>query len=99
MADFYYVNPGSYYARAIVDLNGNGKWDAGDYEKGLQPEPVYYYPGQLQLRAGWDINQDWNLTATPLIQQKPDAIKKQKADPKKTIKNRNAERLRQLGRQ
>lgn len=99
MADFYYVNPGSYYARAIVDLNGNGKWDAGDYEKGLQPEPVYYYPGQLQLRAGWDINQDWNLIATPLIQQKPDAIKKQKADPKKTIKNRNAERLRQLGRQ
>lgn len=99
MADFYYVNPGGYYARAIVDLNGNGRWDAGDYEKGLQPEPVYYYPGQLQLRAGWDINQDWNLTGTPLIHQKPDAIKKQKADPKKTIKNRNAERLRQLGRQ
>lgn len=98
MADFYYVAPGGYYARVIIDRNGNNRWDTGDYATGQQPEAVYYYPGVLQLRAGWDINQDWVINATPLIRQKPETIKKQKADPKKTVKNRNAERLRQLGR-
>ena len=42
-ADFYYLNPGKYSARLINDRNGNGEWDTGNFEKGVQPEEVYYY--------------------------------------------------------
>ena len=97
MADFYYVAPGGYYARVIIDRNGNNRWDTGDYATGQQPEAVYYYPGVLQLRAVGHQPRLGNQRHA-LIRQKPETIKKQKADPKKTVKNRNAERLRQLGR-
>ena len=92
-ADFYFINPQTYYLRLFYDRNGNGIWDTGDYDQQLQPEPVYYYPTELQLRAQWDINQIWNPTAKPLWQQKPEKITKQKADKQKQIQRRNAEKL------
>ena len=93
-ADFYFLNPGVFYLRLFRDLNGNGIWDTGDYDQHLQPEPVYYYPGELTLKAQWEITQDWNPTAIPLAKQKPQKITKQKPDKEKTIKNRNATRQR-----
>ncbi|MBR6202258.1 MAG: hypothetical protein IKQ62_04565, partial [Bacteroidaceae bacterium] len=84
--------PGTYYLRLFRDLNGNGVWDTGDYDHHLQPEPVYYYPEALTLKALWEINQTWNPTALPLAKQKPQKITKQKPDKGKTIKSRNAER-------
>lgn len=91
-ADFYYVNPGTYYLRMFVDRNDNGVWDTGSYDDQLQPEEVYYYPGSLELRAMWDMSQDWHPTSTPLFLQKPLKITKQKPDKEKQPKNRNAER-------
>lgn len=91
-ADFYFINPGTYYLRLIHDLNGNGIWDTGDYDQHLQPEPVYYYPDALTLKAQWEITQDWNPLARPRAQQKPAKITKQKPDKAKTVRNRNAER-------
>ena len=38
-----------------------------------------------------------DLTATPRFKQKPQAITKQKADGEKKLKNRNADRARNLG--
>lgn len=93
-ADFYFLNPGVFYLRLFRDLNGNGVWDTGDYDQHLQPEPVYYYPGELTLKAQWEITQDWNPIATPLAKQKPQKITKQKPDKEKTIKSRNALRQR-----
>ena len=93
-ADFYFITPGTYYLRLFRDLNGNGIWDTGDYDQHLQPEPLYYYPSELALKAQWEITQDWNPTALPLAKQKPQKITKQKPDKEKTIKNRNAERQR-----
>ena len=93
-ADFYFINPGTYYMRLFEDLNGNGEWDTGDYDAQLQPEPVYYYPEALILKAQWEITQNWNPTARPRAKQKPEKITKQKADKAKTIKNKNEERLR-----
>jgi hypothetical protein len=81
--------------RIIIDRNRNGVWDTGDYDKGLQPEEVYYYPGELVVRARWDIEQDWYITNTALTLQKPAKITKQKPDQKKRIQNRNAERERE----
>ena len=99
MAVFTYVNPEKYYIRAFVDYNGNGIWDTGDYDADLQAEPVYYYPREIECKAKWDVTQQWNLTALPRYQQKPSAIIKQKPDADKKLKNRNAERARQLGKE
>ena len=30
--------------RVIVDANDNHRWDTGDYDKGVEPEEVYYDP-------------------------------------------------------
>ena len=50
---------------------------------------------KLTIRANWDIEQTWRLGDTPRFRQKPQELVKQKADAKKTPKNRNAERERQ----
>lgn len=91
-ADFYFLTPGNYYLRLFCDTNGNGTWDPGDYDQHLQPEPVYYLPSSLTLKAQWEITQEWNPTALALPRQKPEKITKQKPEKAKTIKNRNAER-------
>ena len=87
-ADFYYLNPGKYGARLIEDTNDNGVWDTGLYEDKRQPERVYYYPQVLELKANFDLLQDWNVLQLPLDRQKPMELKKQKPDEDKK-KNRN----------
>lgn len=97
VAEFYYLKPEKYYMRLIVDRNGNGKWDTGDYDKDQQAEEVYYYPTFIECKAKWDITESWNPTEKPLSQQKPGAITKQKPDKEKKVKNQNAERAKKLG--
>lgn len=96
---FLYVTPGKYYLRAFVDSNGNGVWDTGDYDAGLQPEAVYYYSEETECKAKWDVTRNWNLTARPRFQQKPQAITKQKPDQEKKIQNRNLQRAKDLGKE
>lgn len=96
-AEFYYIKPGEYYMRAIIDSNGNGKWDTGDFFLDRQPEEVYYYGEKVECKAKWDLTKAWNLTAKPLEQQKPSGITKQKAEAARQIKSRNSERAAQKG--
>lgn len=91
-AEFFFLNPGKYYARIIDDTNGNDKWDTGIYADHLQPEQVYYYPQMLEVRALWDMRQDWDITALPIEKQKPLEITKQKPEEKKERRSKNAER-------
>ena len=89
---FYFVKPGVYYMRLISDTNGNGKWDTGDYAKGVEPEKVFYYHHSLELRALFEYTQDdWDINA-PLNEQKPLEITKQKPDKERRKQNRNATR-------
>lgn len=89
---FYFVKPGTYYMRIILDENGNGKWDTGDYAKGIQPEKVYYYHHSLDLRALFEYSQDdWDINL-PLNEQKPLEITKQQPDKERKKMNRNATR-------
>jgi hypothetical protein len=97
VATFRYVKPGKYYLRALVDLNGNGIWDTGDYDQDLQAEAVYYYPREIECKEKWDVSQNWNVLSTPVYKQKPLAITKQKPDAVKKLKNRNLQRARELG--
>jgi len=96
-ADFYFISPGTYFLRLFRDLNGNGVWDTGDYDLQLQPEPVYYYPDALTLKARWEITQDWNPVSLALPKQKPLKITKQKPDRAKSVRNKNADRLKRKG--
>jgi len=97
-AAFFYLDSGKYYARAFVDRNGNNLWDTGNYDEDLQPEDIYYYSGEIECKAKWDITKEWNLTAKPRNMQKPGALIKQKdTKEKKKKQNRNAERARKLG--
>ena len=97
VAQFFYVEPRTYYLRMYEDINGNGQWDTGNYAEHRQAEPVYYYPTKIECRANWDITESWNPTAVAANMQKPKAIIKQKAERKKTIRNRNAARAREKG--
>lgn len=89
-ADFYFLNPGKYCARLVNDRNGNGIWDTGNFEKGEQPEEVYYYNMILEPKANWDLDkQSWDIHAIPLDKQKLDELKKQKPDEDKRKKDRD----------
>lgn len=96
-AEFFYVKPGTYYARMFVDSNRNGLWDTGDYAAGRQPETTYYYPEKLECKEKWDMTLTWNPTSRKLYNQKPMEITKQKPEKEKTIKRRNFERAQKLG--
>ena len=82
-ADFYYLNPGTYYARLFIDSNKNGVWDTGLYGERRQGELVCYYPMPVELKAYFEVTQDWNLFQVPADRQKPDEIKKQKPEERK----------------
>lgn len=73
-----YLAPGTYYLRLFIDTRTNGRWDSGDYARGIQPEETFYYPSKIELKKNWDIDQSWDLYALAADMQKPLAIKKNK---------------------
>ena len=96
-AEFFYVKPGTYYARMFIDPNRNGEWDTGLYADDKQAETTYYYPEKLECKEKWDITLTWNPTSRKPFMQKPLEITKQKPEKEKTIRRRNLERARELG--
>ena len=60
---FPLLDAGDYRLKVIYDLNNDGKWTTGDFSKGIQPEPVSYYPREINLKTGWilDMDQDWDV--------------------------------------
>ena len=81
-ARFEYLAPTSYYMRLYIDLNGDGHWTTGDWLKHRQPEPVYYFPSKMTLRANWDFEETFDINAKPLLEQKPSELRSA-ADSKK----------------
>ena len=98
-ADFYYLAPNTkYYIRMFNDRNGNKVWDTGVFEKGIQPEEVYYFPKVWEMKANFEFEETWNVHAVPADKQKLDEIKKQKPEEAKKVQNKNLERAKKLGR-
>lgn len=91
-AEFYFLKPDTYYMRCFADKNGNGIWDAGNYDNNIQPELVFYFPKPIGVRAAWDMEQEWDIYGIPVMSQKPQTLIKQKADRTKTPRDRNKER-------
>lgn len=57
-AIFENLPPDTYKVRVIIDLNKNGKWDAGNFLTKTEPEPIVYYrnrKGQTDIptKANW----------------------------------------------
>lgn len=88
---FPYLHPGQYYVRVYEDYNGNGVWDPGDFDKGLQPEVVYYYPKKISLKKNWSKDETWDVFAVEVDKQKPEAILKNRPDMKKGSRNSRPE--------
>ncbi len=57
---FENIQAGSYILRLLIDLNKNGKWDAGNYLTQKQPEPVIFWRNAKRgkdqiLKANWHV--------------------------------------------
>jgi hypothetical protein len=61
ISEFSFLEPGKYKLKVIFDSNNNGKWDTGRYLQKLQPERVQFYTGEINVRANWDLELNWNL--------------------------------------
>ncbi|SDB64189.1 Ig-like domain-containing protein [Flavobacteriaceae bacterium MAR_2010_188] len=68
--DFRNIATGTYYMRVIIDETGNGKWDSGNYLKGLQPERIIYDTKPIEARANFDYVHDFEVP-----QKRPDRLK------------------------
>ncbi len=53
--------PGKYFVRVRIDENGNKKWDSGNYLKKQKPEAVYHFPPLLDVRANWELQEQFRL--------------------------------------
>lgn len=56
---FSNIEPGEYSVRLVEDVNNNGKWDAGNYFKSEEPEPIFYYYDdkgipKFSIKANWE---------------------------------------------
>lgn len=58
---FETIEPKQYTLRVIYDDNANGFWDTGDYLAKKQAEEIIYYPKKIDVRANWDVEQDFGL--------------------------------------
>lgn len=60
--EFKLLNQGRYRLRVIYDLNGDGKWTTGDFNAGRSPEPVSYYYQEMEVKEGWNYDQEWDIS-------------------------------------
>ena len=54
-----YLLPGKYKLKIIYDGNNNHRWDVGNYNLKKQPEKVIYFTKEINIRANWEIEEDW----------------------------------------
>ena len=83
---FMDLKPDKYYARLVLDVNDNGVWDTGNYADKRQPELVFYCPKIFNIMQNWQVEETWNIKATPMKRQKPIDITKNK--PKELTKKK-----------
>ncbi|WP_052103093.1 Ig-like domain-containing protein [Porphyromonas canoris] len=86
------LKPGNYYLRVIIDRNGNGRWDPGDYDKNLQPEEVFYLNKKMELLKNWTVKENFDPKSIPLDKQKPlELVRNKPKEVEKRDKNKERE--------
>ncbi len=58
---FETIEPKLYTLRVIYDDNANETWDTGDYLAKKQAEEIIYFEKQVDVRANWDVEQEFGL--------------------------------------
>lgn len=61
VTEFDLLDKGKYRLRVIYDLDGDGKWTTGDYRKKRQPEPVSFYPKEIDLGENFWADNTWDI--------------------------------------
>ncbi len=56
---YLYLPPSSYNIQIIEDRNDNGRWDAGDYLRKIQPEKILTQKN-YSVRANWELKEQIN---------------------------------------
>jgi hypothetical protein len=95
IATFMNMPPDKYYARITLDANGNGKWDAGNYEEKRQPERVIYFMKQFEILQNWKIEETWNISTAKAGEKPEELIKnkpKEKANKKRDYRDESRPR-------
>lgn len=59
--DFGILPPAKYGLKAIMDVNGNGRWDTGVFLKKIQPEKVLIHPKTFDVKSNWELEENWDL--------------------------------------
>ena len=59
--EFLNISPSTYNLRVIFDDNNNSKFDTGNYLKKQQPERVAYHPEDIEVKANWDVEEQFTL--------------------------------------
>lgn len=62
---FTNLRPKKYGLQILLDANGNGEWDTGNYSEGIQPEGRIFYPEEIDVRSNWDLEIDWTPAPIP----------------------------------
>ncbi|MFH2096844.1 MAG: Ig-like domain-containing protein [Bacteroidota bacterium] len=57
-----YLKPGKYVIKAIADRNNNKSWDTGNYLRRIQPEKVWYFRDEVNVKAAWDLELSWEIS-------------------------------------
>ncbi len=58
---YRYLAPGKYGLRLILDRNGDGEWNTGNYRKKIQPEGIRYFDETIEIRSKWSKTIKWIL--------------------------------------
>jgi len=58
---FDYLAPGKYLIKLYYDTNANKKWDTGNFKEHKQPESVFYFPQEIEVKSNFDFEYDWDL--------------------------------------
>jgi uncharacterized protein (DUF2141 family) len=58
---FSKITPSKYNLRIVFDDNNNKKFDTGNYLNKIQPERVAYHPEEIEIRANWDVEEQFTL--------------------------------------
>jgi uncharacterized protein (DUF2141 family) len=60
--EFLLIEPKKYALRVVYDENKNKKRDSGNFLENRQPEEVVHFANEIDVRANWDVNQDFDLS-------------------------------------
>ena len=74
--EFNLVEPTQFWLRAIYDDNKNKEWDTGNYLEKRQAEEVIYFSKAIDVRANWDVEQNFDLSIPYTPEPKKKEVKK-----------------------